>query len=78
MTKTPDVILRSDGSQVSLPPHVRDGHAFAWTADERFLAVATPFAVTILDVVSLERYDRIGSGLSSVTLPLRATELAFE
>ena len=78
VTKTPDVILRSDGSQVSLPPHVRDGHAFAWTADERFLAVATPFAVTILDVVSLERYDRIGSGLSSVTLPLRATELAFE
>ncbi len=46
-------------------------------ADERFVAIATPFAVTIVDVSSLARYDRIGSGLRSVTLPLRVTELAW-
>jgi hypothetical protein len=77
VTQTPDVILRADGSEVSLPRHLRDAHAFAWTEDERFLAVATPLAVTILDVDSLERYDRIGSGLRSVTLPLSATELSW-
>ena len=77
VTQTPDVILRGDGSQVSLPPHVRDAHAFAWTEDERFLAAATRFGVTVLDVASLDRYDTVGSGLRSVTLPLRATELAW-
>ena len=77
VTMLPDVILRGDGSQVSLPPHVRIAHAFAWTKDERFLALATRFAVTVLDVASLERYDTIGSGLRSVTLPLRVTELAW-
>ena len=75
VTQTPDVILRGDGSQVSLPPHLRDAHAFAWSPDERFLAIATRFAVTILDVAGLERYDTIGSGLRSVTLPLSVTEL---
>ncbi len=77
VTQTPDVILRPDGSQVSLPQHLRNVHAFAWSEDERLLALATPFAVSILGVVSLERYDRTGSGLRSVTLPLRATELTW-
>ena len=77
VTMIPDVILRGDGSQVSLPPHVLDAHAFGWSKDERFLAVATRFAVTVLDVASLDRYDTIGSGLRSVTLPLRVTELAW-
>ena len=77
VTQTPDVILRRDGSQVSLPQHLREGRAFAWSDDERFLAIATPLAVTIVDVTSLARYDRIGSGLRSVTLPLRVTELAW-
>ena len=81
VTQTPDVILRGDGSQVSLPRFLTDAnaqaHAFAWSDNERFLAVATRYAVTILDVGSLERHDRIGSGLRSVTLPLRATELAW-
>ena len=78
---TPDVIVRGDGSQVSLPPFLTDvrvrAHAFAWSEDERFLAIATRFAVHVLDVASLERYDRLGSGLRSVMLPLRATELAW-
>ena len=77
VTMIPDVILRRDGSQVSLPPHLRDAHAFAWSDNERFLAIATPFGVTILDVSSLSRYDRIGSGLRSVTLPLDVTELTW-
>jgi len=77
VTMTRDVILRRDGSQVSLPPHLREGHAFAWSDNERFLAIATPFAVTIVDVTSLARFDRIGSGLRSVTLPLSVTELAW-
>jgi len=49
----------------------------AWTENERFLAVATRFAITTLDVASLDRYDAIGSGLRSVTLPLRATDPAW-
>lgn len=77
VTMTPDVILRSDGSQVSLPEHLRDIHTFAWTENERFLAVGTRFGISVLDVASLERYDTIGSGLRSVTLPLRVTELAW-
>jgi hypothetical protein len=77
VTMTPDVILRGDGSQVSLPQQVPEAHAFAWTEDERFLAVATRFGVTVLDVASLDRYDTIGSGLRSVTLPLSVTELAW-
>ena len=59
------------------PKHVRDAHALAWTENERFLAVATRFAITTLDVASLDRYDAIGSGLRSVTLPLRATDPAW-
>jgi hypothetical protein len=77
VTMTPDVILRGDGSQVSLPQHAREAHAFAWTKDERFLAVATRFGVTVLDVASLDRYDAVGSGLRSVTLPLTVTELTW-
>jgi len=70
ITQTPDVILRPDGSQLSLPQHLSGARDFAWSPDERLLALATPFAVTIVDVVSLERYDRTGGGLRSVTLPL--------
>ena len=70
VTQTPDVILRPDGSQLSLPQHLRGVRDFAWSPDERLLALATPFAVTVVDVVSLERYDRTGGGLRSVTLPL--------
>ena len=70
VTQTPDVILRPDGSQLSLPQHLRGVRDFAWSPDERLLALATPFAVTIVDVGSLERYDRTGGGLRSVTLPL--------
>ena len=77
ITRTPDVILRRDGTQVNLPPYLRDATAFAWSADERLLALATPFAVYVLDVASLERYDDTGAGLRSVTLPLSVTELAW-
>jgi len=77
VTRTPDVILRQDGTQVNLPPHLRDATAFAWSADERLLALATRFAVVVLDVTSLERYDATGAGLRSVTLPLSVTELAW-
>ena len=77
VTMTPDVILRGDGSQVSLPPHVRVAHDFAWSEDERFVAVATRFAVTVFDVGSLERFDAIGSGLRSVTLPVSATRIEW-
>ena len=77
VTMTPDVILRGDGSQVGLPQHLRDAVAYAWSRDERFLAVAGRFAVTIVDVSSLERYDRDGSGLRSVTLPVSALDLSW-
>jgi hypothetical protein len=77
LVQKPDVILRADGSQVNLPQHLRDAHAFAWSPDERLLAIATRFAVFVLDVASLERYDKTGAGLRSVTVPLRVTELAW-
>jgi hypothetical protein len=77
VTQTPDVILRRDGSQVNLPQHLRDVRGFAWSPDERFLALATRFAVEVLDVASLERNDSTGSGLRSVTLPVSAEALAW-
>lgn len=77
VTQTPDVILRPDGSQVSLPQHVRDARDFAWSPDERFLAIAGRLAVVLMDVRSLERYDRTGSGLRTVTLPQPAVGLGW-
>jgi hypothetical protein len=77
VTQTPDVILRADGSQVSLPPHLRDVRAFAWSDDERFLAIATRLAVHVLDVGSLERFDGTGGGLRSISFRLRATDLSW-
>ena len=77
VTQTPDVILRPDGSQVSLPQHLRGVRDFAWSADERLLALATPFAVEVVDVASLERYDRTGGGLRSVTLPQSSARLTW-
>jgi hypothetical protein len=77
VTQTPDVILRSDGSQLTLPQHLRGVRGFAWSPDERFLALARGLAVDVLDVASLERYDRTGSSLRSVTLPVSAETVAW-
>ena len=77
VTQTPDVILRRDGSVVSLPPHLRGVRDFAWSPNERLLALATSYAVEIVDVSSLERFDRTGSGLRSVTVPQAAARLAW-
>lgn len=77
VTQTPDVVLRRDGTQVTLPPHLRDVHGFAWSGDDRFLALATGSAVEVLEVASLERYDRTGGGLRSVTLPVSAEAVAW-
>ena len=77
VTQTPDLILRLDGSQVSLPRHLRNVHDFAWSPDERFVALATPSAVEVVDVASLERYDRTGAGLRSVSLPQPAARLSW-
>lgn len=75
VTQTPDVILRADGTQVSLPSYLRDVRAFTWSPDERFLAMATRFAVVIVDVGSLEGFDETGGGLRSVTIPQPATDV---
>ena len=75
VTLIPDVILRPDGSQVSLPQHLREARDFAWSPDERFLAIAGRFAVVLVDVRSLERYDRTGGGLRTVTVPQPAARL---
>lgn len=77
VTQTPDVILRRDGSHVSLPRHLGDARDFAWSPDERFLAVAGRYATTVIDVASLERYDRTGGGLRSVTIPQPAARLSW-
>jgi hypothetical protein len=62
---------------VTLPEHLRDVRDFAWSPNERLLALATRFAVEVVDVTTLERYDRTGSGLRSVTLPQAAVRLAW-
>ena len=49
VTQTPDVILRPDGSQLTLPQHLRGARDFAWSPDERLLALATPFSVEVVD-----------------------------
>jgi len=77
VTQTPDVVLRRDGSQVSLPPYLQDARDFGWSADERWLAIAGSYAVTVVEVASLERYDATGGGLRSVTLPQVAARLAW-
>lgn len=77
VTQTPDVILRRDGSQVSLPQHLRDASDLAWSPDERFVALAGRFAVTVVEVTSLERYDLTGGGLRTVTIPQAAPRLAW-
>jgi hypothetical protein len=77
ITMAPDVLLRQDGTKVNLPQHLRDARDFAWSPDERTLAVATRFAVIVVDVASLERYADTGGGLRSVTLPMSVTELAW-
>lgn len=77
VTETPDVILRADGSGVTLPPHLQDARDFAWSPDERFLAMATRFAIVVIAVESLERYDRTGGGLRSVTVPETALQLEW-
>lgn len=77
MTLTPDVVLRADGTQLNLPPHLRGIRDFAWSPDESFLAIATRHAVVVLGVGSLEGYDATGGGLRSVTIPQTAVELAW-
>ena len=77
VTQTPDVLLRADGSQISLPQSLRDARDFAWSPDERWLVVAGRYALTVLDVASLERYDANGSGPRSVTLPQAAARVAW-
>lgn len=77
VTQTADIILRADGSLLTLPDHLRDARALAWSPDERFLALATRFAVVILPVASLERFDRTGGGLRSVTILQPAADLSW-
>lgn len=77
VTLTPDVILRADGTQVNLPPHLRGIRDFAWSPDESFLAVATRHAVVVLGVGSLEGYDATRGGLRSVTIPQQAVDLTW-
>lgn len=77
VTQSADLILRADGSLLSLPDDLRDARDLAWSPDERFLAVATRYAITIVDVASLERYDATGGGLRSVTIPQPAARLAW-
>jgi hypothetical protein len=77
VTQNAGLILRRDGSLLTVPPHFLDARALAWSPDERFLALATRFAVAIVSVASLERYDRVGGGLREVTIPQTAADLAW-
>jgi hypothetical protein len=77
VTQTGDIIMRADGSLLGLPQQLRQARALAWSPDERFLALATRFAVTVVDVGSLERYDETGGGLRSVTIPQPAARVEW-
>ncbi len=73
----PGIVLRRDGSQATLPPQLVHAHAVAWSPDGRWLALAQRAVVVLVDVESLERYDRTGGGFRSVTLQLFARDLAW-
>lgn len=73
----PGIVLRRDGSEATLPPHLVHAHALAWSPDGRWLALALRAAVVFVDVESLERYDRTGGGIRTVTAPLFARDLLW-
>jgi hypothetical protein len=72
----PWAVLRRDGSQVALPLGlVRNATAFAWSPDERWLAVATGTAVAVVRRADVE----LGRGRppSPIELPLVAWDVAW-
>jgi hypothetical protein len=73
----PGIVLRRDGSEATVPPHLVHAHAVAWSPDGRWLALAQRAVVVLVDVESLERYDREGGSVRTVTLPLFARDLAW-
>ena len=56
VTQTPDVILRRDGSQVSLPQHLRDAR-LRLVAGRAVARRRRALRGHVVDVASLERYD---------------------
>jgi hypothetical protein len=73
----PGFVLRADGSEVSLPRNLVTARGVAWSPDGRWLALALRGAVTLVSAASLERYDRNGSGLRTIDVPLEAHELEW-
>jgi hypothetical protein len=73
----PGFVLRANGSAASLPRPLQNARALAWSPDSRWLALAEPGRVVLVSLPSVERHDRVGSGLRVVDLPLEARELAW-
>jgi hypothetical protein len=73
----PGLVLRADGSELSLPRNLVTARAVVWSPDGRWLALALRGAVTLVSAASLERYDATGSGLRTVDLPLEARYLEW-
>lgn len=73
----PGIVLRRDGSEVSLPAHLVQARAVAWSPDERWLALAQRGNVVLVDVASLERYDAGGGSLRTLALPLVVRDLVW-
>ncbi len=77
VTALPGIILRRDGTQVSLPTALQLARVLAWSPDERWLALALPRSVLLVETASLERFDDTGSGLRTIELPLQGRELEW-
>ena len=69
-------VLRRDGSQVELPlPLARRAAGFAWSPDERWLAVATGTGVAVIERADLE--PGRGRAPPTIELPLVAWDVAW-
>ncbi|MBA3348077.1 MAG: hypothetical protein H0T13_05905 [Actinobacteria bacterium] len=73
----PGLVLRRDGSEASLPPQLVRAHAVAWSPDERWLALAQRGNVVLVEMESLERYDRTGGDLRTIAVPVTVRDLLW-
>ena len=73
----PSLVLRDDGSQVSLPDWLRDVRAVELSPDERGVAVASRGGVYLFRTWELDMFDRTGRSPRSIRLPFVARDLAW-
>jgi hypothetical protein len=73
----PDLLLRSDGSRVSLPDWLRDVRAIELSPDDRWVAIASRGGVYLIRTWELDLFDRVSRSPQSIRLPFVARDLAW-